>query len=563
MSALRERPGSVTPFAWLTVAALFALALATGIKQLRNPDYWWHLSTGYWIAQHGRVPQVDVFTYTVEGARYIDIHWLFQLALAGIHTLAGHDGTIVARALLAAALALILATVGWRRERPFVSGLALGAMLLIVQERLLVRPESVSFVFLAAVLALLERHERRGDAGVYAIVPLQVLWVNMHGLFALGIALCGFYLVSAWFEARRGRASARGWQRLAGVTLLAAAASLLNPNGLEGALYPLQQLAMIGPSGGGDEAARSVRELWPVWSGAIPWPWLVLPGLLLLAATASFAANWRHDRSWLAHGLTLGSFALLAALANRNLALFAIVAAPICVLSTNEWLDRHPNLLPSGAQRAASLVVVLLLAAASFDVASGRFYARMRMVAAPGLGIVDIFVPEGAVDWIARERPPGPIAHPMGAGGYLNWRLFPDYRVMSDGRLELFGPRRLAELNYAAPNAFARLDAQYHFGTVLLLPLRDPPGFVEWMVKNPDWRLVYADPAGSVFVREARDGSTRWPRVDIHAPDLLPPFEGGSGPIADARRQARARLLYALGRDADARAEWQPGRASP
>ena len=342
----------------------------------------------------------------------------------------------------------------------------------------------------------------------FAIVPLQVLWVNSAWPVPLGIALCGFYLVSAWFEARRGRASERGWQRLAWVTLLAGAASLLNPNGLEGALYPLQQLAMIGRFGDENESARSVLELWPVWSGAIPWQWLVLPALLLLATATSFAANWRHDRNRIAHVLTVGSFALLAALANRNLALFAIVAAPLCVHSANEWLDRHPRPVSAGVFRVANLVVVLILAAASFDVASGRFYARMHMVAAQGLGTIDIFVPGGAVDWIERERPPGPIAHQMSCGGYLNWRLFPDYRVMVDGRLELFGPRLLSSLRFTTPSAFSRLDAQYHFGTVLLLPLRDPPNFVEWMVQNPDWRLVYAERRGSCSCANALDGHT-------------------------------------------------------
>jgi len=563
MSARGEQPGGSAPLAWLTLAALGVLAFATGIKKLRTPDYWWHLSTGYWIAEQGRVPHEDVFTYTVHGAPYVDIHWLFQLALAGIHSLAGHDGVIVVRALLAVALVAILAAVGWRRERPFVSGLTLGAMLLVVQERMLVRPETPTFVLLAAVLALLERNERRSDAWVFAIVPLQLLWANLHGLFALGIALCGFYLVSAWFEARRGVASERDWRRLAGVTVLSSVVCLLTPNGLAGVLYPLQQLAMIGPLGDAGGSDRNVRELWPVWSGGVPWQWLVLPALLLLATAASFVANWRHDRSRLAHAATLGSFALLAALANRNLALFAIVAAPLCVRNTNEWLDRRPLRISARMRGITSLAVVLALAAASVDVASGRFYARMHMAAAPGLGYIDIFVPEAAIDWIERERPPGPIAHPMGAGGYLNWRLFPDYAVMVDGRLEVFGPRRLAELRLTTPDAFGRLDAEYHFGTVLLLPLRNPPDFVKWMVQNPEWRLVYADAAGMVFVREVHALDARWPRIDTHARDLLPPFRGGSGPIADAERQARARLLFALGRNVEARAEWPAGRNSP
>jgi hypothetical protein len=116
--------------AWLTGAALVALALSTGVKQIRNPDYWWHLRTGYWIAETGSIPRGDIFTYTVPGAQWIDIHWLFQLVLAGVHALVGRDGAVLVKAFLGVALVAILATMGWRRERPWVTGLALGLMLL-------------------------------------------------------------------------------------------------------------------------------------------------------------------------------------------------------------------------------------------------------------------------------------------------------------------------------------------------------------------------------------------------------------------------------------------------
>jgi hypothetical protein len=52
---------------------------------------------------------------------------------------------------------------------------------------------------------------------------------------------------------------------------------------------------------------------------------------------------------------------------------------------------------------------------------------------------MEIYVTKGAVDWIESEQPPGPIAHHMWYGGYLNWRLYPDYEVMVDGRLEIYG----------------------------------------------------------------------------------------------------------------------------
>ena len=37
-----------------------------------------------------------------------------------------------------------------------------------------------------------------------------------------------------------------------------------------------------------------------------------------------------------------------------------------------------------------------------------------------GFGVLDFFYPVGAAEWIARERPPGPICHHMADGALLD-----------------------------------------------------------------------------------------------------------------------------------------------
>ncbi|MFQ5417942.1 MAG: hypothetical protein ACE5FL_12950 [Myxococcota bacterium] len=545
---LRHRIG-----AWTTAAALALLAFCEGFKKIRNPDYWWHLSTGQWIANTGSVPTADPFTYTVPGAPWIDIHWLFQLGLEALHGIGGHDGVVVVKAVASVVLVAILATVGWRPERPYLTAFGLGSMLLIAGERFLARPEMASFLLLAAILALLERNERRDDAWVYAVVPLQLVWVNLHGLFALGVAICGFYLLSDAIRSRQATGRARPSRRLLKVTALVALASFANPNFVDGALYPFEQFVMIGPTGDRGIPGRSVIELRPVWDPKIPAVWLVLPAVLCLVGIVAQVANWRANRSRVAHALIFSSFLLLALQANRNLALFAIVAAPLTIRNASEWLDRHPPPVAAGRWATAALTLALLLA--SFDVARNSFYARMRTVHETGLGTVDVFLPEGAVDWIERERPPGRIAHQMALGGYVNWRLYPDYQVMVDGRLEVFGPEMLGALAFTTPRAFRRLDASYYFGSVLLSPSFDPAKFIAWMNQNPDWRLVYADMGGLLFVRIDARGSPQWPAVDVAAPDLLPEMKSGSRGMDQARRKARMVLFAGLGQMDRAQAE--------
>lgn len=534
-------------------AALLVLAICTGLQKIQSTDYWWHLRTGYWIADAGQVPKTDVFTYTAHGAHYIDAHWLFQLGLAALHALGGHDAIIAAKSVLAALTAAILMTIGWRRERAFVTALGLGSMVLILSGRLVERPEPVSFVLLAAILALLERDERRGDAWSYAIVAVQLVWVNVHGLFALGIAVCAIYLLAEILRSLRGSGRPGSLRRLAIITVLVLLASLANPNFLEGALYPLQQLGMIGPAGDQGIENGVILELAPVWNPVVPANLLVLPALLGLACAVALVANRRHDRNFVAHALVFVAFLGLGLTANRNLALFAIVAAPLFVRSANEWLDRHP---PSPrALRMASAATLVLLVGFSVDVARGSFGQRIGAIREPGLGVVDLYVSESAADWIERERPPGPIAHHMWYGGYLSWRLFPHYEVMVDGRLEIYGPRRLANLRFQSPPEFERLDARFHFGAVLLSPIFHPPGLIQWMYQQPQWRLVSADETGVLFVRQDPSQPARWPELDIHAPEFLPQRDTGSGPLGPSRRAARTRVLLSLGLTERAAAE--------
>jgi hypothetical protein len=73
---------------WLTAAiwiSFLALGFTLGLQKIRTFDCWWQLRTGALIVETGEVPKHDVFTYTVPGARYIDIHWLHQLGLHGLY----------------------------------------------------------------------------------------------------------------------------------------------------------------------------------------------------------------------------------------------------------------------------------------------------------------------------------------------------------------------------------------------------------------------------------------------------------------------------------------------
>jgi hypothetical protein len=547
------------PHRWLLATAPWAglavLATALSLQDIRSLDYWWHLRAGELIAATGEIPRSDPFTYTVPGARWIDIHWLHQLGLHALYAMGGHAAVVLGQLAQVLVWLAALAPIGARRERAWLGAGALALMLLVTANRLQARPELPSFVLLAGVLLCLDRFERTGDRSVYAIVALELLWVNLHGLFAVGIALCAIHLAGELLRpfGRPGEGLRRERvRRLAAVTALAALVSLANPNGLDGALYPLPQLDMVGSAERRGSFGVLVDELRPTFGSLRP----LSLGLFLALATLSLGAilaNRHRVRE--ADLLAWVAFFTLAIGANRNAALFAVVAAPMLVRNLNEVLDARPPALRLHAVASALAVTFTLLVA--FDAARGRFFARIGPYSTPGIGVIEGMNPIGAAEWIDRARPPAPIAHSMGDGGYLIWRLWPAYQVMSDGRLEVFGPELLPRLQLSDAEGFASLDARYRFGTLLLNHRRKDVGdLAGWLHASPEWRLVYLDDVSLVFVREPA-GAARWRAIDLDAPGLFAPLDGAAEIPARERLIARTRLLRNLGRPDLAARAWE------
>jgi hypothetical protein len=406
------------------------------------------------------------------------------------------------------------------------------------------------------VLRILDRFERTGDGWVWAIVPLQLLWVNVHGLFALGIAVCAMHLVGELARPLGEAGACPSWQRvrpLAAVTTLSVLVSAINPNGLDGALYPLPQLAMVGTAEARGLFGRIIIELQPSFGALSPLALVFLLSLVSLSLV-SLALSWRtlpmsDPLLWIA-------FFYLVMGARRNVPLFAIVVAPMLVRNWNAWLDGRE--LPVRLPRLAGVLISLVLAALALDAGRGRFLPRMSQLRAPGLGVDWPFYPTAAVDWIERESPPGPIAHSMLDGGFLIWRLYPDYRVMVDGRLEIFGPERFRELLIDSTERFEALDADYHFGVVVqrLVPGSGVELLTHWFA-HPEWRLVALDHTAALFVRGDPRQAFPYPELDLDAPRLFPPLEGSSPARDRLFLRRRTAFFSAAGRDDLALATWE------
>ncbi len=222
------------------IVLFLTLAFLLGSFPLKDADIYWHLRTGDLIRQTGTVPRTDIFTFTREGTPWIDLHWIFQIAISWLHERGGVPALNIAKCVVTC-LALLILIAARKRDWPIpVMVLAWLPALFVLAGRIYVRPETLTLFYLSVFLAVILWWDRFPFLA-FLLPVVQVAWVNSHGLFVLGPVILGFALVDAALRLGLFAPERRRWWKL---ILIASAATgvacLINPYGLHGALYPIE-----------------------------------------------------------------------------------------------------------------------------------------------------------------------------------------------------------------------------------------------------------------------------------------------------------------------------------
>ncbi|MBI1950099.1 MAG: tetratricopeptide repeat protein [Acidobacteria bacterium] len=537
--------------AWISRAGLLLvvlLCISFCLTELAEVDLHWHLRAGERILGEGRVPRADDFTYTSAGRPWIDLHWLFQAAVAAAYRAAGWEGLDLLKiGCVAGAFLLALRAAARRGARPAVlAPLALAAVI-ASQERFTLRPEVVSFLLLSVLLVLLEER-RRNPLWLGLLPPLFALWANGHALYVVGLAVLCLTAAGDFIESPRPRPAPAAGPRAApaallpGAALLSIAATAMTPFGFTGWVLPWRLLFERIASD--NVYARNIAEFQSPFGGYGPTASIAAFALLVTVVIAGLIFGRRAARP--ADVLGLGALLILALLARRNIPFFSLaalawagpplqaawsgVAQRFCAAATGKG-----GAWPRRAAHAGGAGILLAAAFLLTDVWSNRFYERDGTQRYFGRGPAPGFYPEGAAAFILRESPRGEVIHDLTMGGYLAWRWHPARRTFIDGRLEvhdesLFRTYLGLERDPALFEATARRLGVH---TVLWSHRHSPEAsaLLRHLAGGPGWRPVYVDMSASVFVRSAQGDEAPGPgTIDLSDPGL------GSRILEEVRR---------------------------
>lgn len=419
--------------------ALLAWLFAAGAGWqglLADGDTGWHIRTGDYILQTRSVPRQDLFSYTRPGEPWFAWEWLSDVILAAVHRGWGLAGvSALGGVVIAAAMVVLFRWMLWRGANFFVA-LAVGLLATGASSvHFLARPHLATLLLLPLALWVVERDLERPGRRLWLLVPLSVVWTNLHGGFlALPVTVmaiaAGLALEALWQPPAQ-----RSWRPPVRYALLAAAcgaASIANPYGIGWHAHVAGYLTS-------DWIRNAVMEFRaPSFrsENQLQFQALLLGGLL--------AAGWRFSRGRFREGLPVLVWAHLALGSVRHAPLYAIVAAPLVAGAASELWRKWEA-------RAGRRSGIAALGSVARDfAASGRLTpwavvgAAAVLLLTPSLkwprDFPKEFFPTALVGSHQSSIAPARIFTSDEWADYLIYRNWPEQRVFMDGRSDFYGP---------------------------------------------------------------------------------------------------------------------------
>lgn len=502
-----------------------------------DPGALWHVRVGELILTQG-FPLTDPFTYTFEGRTWIPQQWGGEVLMALAHGAGGLDTMLLGFATLVAGLFAVL----FRRATqagmsPLLAGLMIGTAAFIGAFHYFIRPHMFTIVFLGWTMMCVIDFER-GRCGTWrlaALIPLYILWTNLHGgvlggTMTLGLAVAGWGLL---FLARRSSTPTSGapegregllpptpiqnWRTaflLVGIVVACGLTPFVNPFGMEmintwrrivgsevlpkvvNEHMPLDPTSPIGLTVVGFGALYIVLLLGtlpklPRVSWLIPLAWFILSfkgirqgPLFAITATVALLDLWPHTvwhRYLKAHG--------------------------------DGSLARDPDPEPRAGFSWAVCAVPLIAVMVAFTL-------QMKQIAVPVVGhgwarLDPNFVPTDLNDEMrayAATVPPGTrVFNDANLGGYLIYHT-PTLKIFMDDRCELYGDawiRTYSDTLGKPPEelgpTFEQWAEQYGFQRALVMTEpegKEKPSLERYLLSSPaKWREVARGKRAVIFER--------------------------------------------------------------
>lgn len=465
---------------------------------LTTSDIGRHLKNGQLLLQgfskNFAILNTNFYSYTQTDFPTICHHWLSGIIFYIFYNLTGFLGLHTLFIILSFLAFWLFYRIA-KKEVGIFTTLILSLIIIpLIAERTEIRPEVFSYLFSGIFINVLldYRNNSSNSKWLYVLPFLEIIWVNLHIYFFVGIGLIGIFAIEALIYRKES------FKKLFLILILVSLVTLLNPLFVTGSLAPITSIQNYG---------YRVLENQSIWFlenlKFIQNPNFLLfkitALILILSLLAALITNFKKVS--IANVIMTLGFLVAGSLALRNFTIFGLfalilIAQNFNVINTekfkNNFIYTNRNIIYIFLGFCIFLFILLYCQPKIFFKNSG-------------LGLVE--QNNNAAEFFKQNSLSGPIFNNYDIGGYLIFNLFPAQKVFVDNRPEAYSSD-FFEKNYIPIQddilKWKEAEKIYNFNTVFFSHKDATPWgqkFLVNLVTDEDWSVVYVDNFDIIFVK--------------------------------------------------------------
>ena len=453
-----------------------------------------HIENGE-LLMHGvtDVLYTNHYSYIEPEHAFTNHHWGSGVLFYWLHEWFGFKGLSVVY-LIMNLVALGLMTLAATRNRIWsVPLLVAVATVPLLAYRVEVRPEGFSYALIALYYFLLSRWKSE-QLSFSILLPvllvLQLLWVNIHIFFFLGIAVAGVFLVDSFVN------NTKQLKQLGVLIAGQIVVSLANPHFLHGLLAPLTIFNEYGYMVAENQTVMFMQERF----GNPEFYHLEFFGLLALICIG-FMFRLGVWKNYLVEMILILAFGTLSVLAVRGIPLFSLffiaIASPMVYRSIEELNFKTK-------QSVVKLIPTFgLTACVLFTLVEGT-YASCRK-GYEGLGLISDINLTG--EFLRKQQIPGRIFNNYDIGSYLIYHLHDKEKVFVDNRPEAYSVAFFDSIYKPMQQddeLWKQKSLEYGINIICFYRHDNTPWAQPFLIRrtqDPDWVPVFVDQACIILIR--------------------------------------------------------------
>lgn len=482
----------------LACLTLVFAVITTQKINLHTADLGRHIKNGEIFVKEHKIPKNNYYSFTHPDAPFLNHHWGSGVVFYLVKSAVGFSGLSIFNTSLNLIAFILFFYIAWKYSRFEIAFVASLLCILLLSTRTEIRPESFSHLFMAVFFFLLWEHKNGAKFKTLYLLPfIELLWVNMHIFFFLGIFMLGVFGLGALIARDFKR-----FKELLVISIVCAGLTLFNPAGIRGALFPLQ---IFNNYGYRVLENQSVLFIDKVFDFA---PSLYFKAAFILLCVSWILVVFKDRKRFLTFYPELLILSIVISyigwIAVRNFSIFAFFALVITTinLGTLKLFKNIENYIPQ-------LLMMWILVVFILFVRHGTFWNAKRSLMGVGL------VPNNlaAANFFKENKLKGPIFNNYDNGGYLIYNLFPQEKVFTDNRPEAYPTEFFNEVYIPMQedeNKWKEYLNKYNINAIFFYRLDATPWaqtFLINRVKDSEWAPVYVDEFSIIILKRTEQNT--------------------------------------------------------